>query len=170
MKKSKIKTHIKGVVFFELESFDDGRGSLTELFRHDCLDSHNFPVMAYLSETKPNVSRGPHEHEDQSDLFFFAGPADFKLVLWEKSQNFVETQELYSIWREEELYREEHIVGASNPTGVIVPPGVIHGYKNISEVSGLVINAPNKLYAGPGKLYKVDEIRHEDEKNRDLVI
>jgi len=165
MKKSKIKTNIKGVVFFELESFDDGRGSLTELFRHDCLDNHNFPVMAYLSETKPNVSRGPHEHEDQSDLFFFAGPADFKLVLWEKSQQFVdlgcETQG---------LYREEHIVGVSNPTGVIVPPGVIHGYKNISDVSGLVINAPNKLYAGPGKLYEVDEIRHEDEKNTDLII
>ncbi len=164
MKKSKIKTHIKGVVFFELESFDDGRGSLTELFRHDCLDSHNFPVMAYLSETKPNVSRGPHEHEDQSDLFFFAGPADFKLVLWEKSED------AQFDLRCETLYREEHIVGASNPTGVIVPPGVIHGYKNISEVSGLVINAPNKLYAGPGKLYKVDEIRHEDEKNTDLVI
>ena len=155
MRKSKIKTHIKGVVFFELENFSDNRGSLAELFRNDSLNNKNFPVMAYLSETKPNVSRGPHEHVSQSDLFFFTGPADFKLVLWEKNVNG--------------YYREEHVVGASNPTGVIVPPGVVHGYKNISDVSGLVINAPNRLYAGPGKLYEIDEIRHEDNESTDFI-
>ena len=157
MKKSKIKTYIKGVVFFELDKFSDDRGSLTELFRNDSLEKDNLPAMAYLSETKPNVSRGPHEHEFQSDLFLFTGPADFKLVLWELQED-------------DTHYREEHIVGASNPTGVIVPPGVIHGYKNISDVPGLVINAPNKLYAGPGKLYEVDEIRHENDEKTEFII
>jgi dTDP-4-dehydrorhamnose 3,5-epimerase len=46
---------------------------------------------------------------------------------------------------------------------VIVPPGVVHGYKNIGDKPGWVFNAPNRLYAGRGKQEPVDEIRHEDE-------
>jgi dTDP-4-dehydrorhamnose 3,5-epimerase len=45
---------------------------------------------------------------------------------------------------------------------MIVPPGVVHGYRNVSDRSGWVFNAPNRLYAGPGKRDAVDEIRHED--------
>ena len=62
MKKSKQKTQIKGVVFFDLQKFDDDRGWLIELFRNDCLENNNFPIMGYISQTKPGVSRCPHEH------------------------------------------------------------------------------------------------------------
>ncbi len=48
---------------------------------------------------------------------------------------------------------------------VIIPPGVVHAYKNIGTVDGLVYNAPNKLYAGTGKKQPVDEIRYEDDDN-----
>ncbi|KJU84625.1 nucleoside diphosphate-sugar dehydratase [Candidatus Magnetobacterium bavaricum] len=44
---------------------------------------------------------------------------------------------------------------------VIVPPGVVHAYKNVSGESGLVINLPDRLYAGWQKTKEVDEIRHE---------
>jgi dTDP-4-dehydrorhamnose 3,5-epimerase len=37
----------------------------------------------------------------------------------------------------------------------------VHAYKNIGDEPGLVINLPNKLYAGWGKKEKVDEIRYE---------
>jgi dTDP-4-dehydrorhamnose 3,5-epimerase len=151
MKKSKQKTHINNVVFFDLEIFEDDRGSLIELFRSDCLDPLHIPVMAYFSETKPGVMRGPHEHKDQSDYFCFVGPANFELYLWERLG--------------EEIYKEKHLVGKDNPVAVIVPPGVIHAYKNISETPGLVFNGPNKLYGGYGKCYPVDEIRHELDKN-----
>lgn len=151
MKKSKQKTHIKDVIFFDLEIFEDERGSLTELFRSDCLNPPNTPVMAYFSETKPGVMRGPHEHLDQSDYFCFIGPANFELYLWEKTG--------------EEIYKETHLVGKDNPVAVIVPPGVVHAYKNVSEISGLVFNGPNRLYGGYGKCYDVDEIRHELNKN-----
>ena len=53
------------------------------------------------------------------------------------------------------------LVGADNPTLVVVPPGVVHGYKCISEVDALCINLPNKLYRGENKSEEVDEIRWE---------
>lgn len=158
MKKSKQKTQIKGVVFFDLQKFDDDRGWLIELFRNDCLENNNFPIMGYISQTKPGVSRGPHEHEFQSDLFCFVGPGNFELVLWEKTKD------------ENAPYQEKHLVGESNPVAVIVPPGVVHAYKNISSYPGVVFNAPNKLFAGPGKCYPIDEIRYEHDKSSPFMI
>lgn len=146
MKKSKQKTHMKGVVFFDLEKNQDDRGWLVELFRNDCLEQNNYPLMAYISQTNPGVLRGPHEHKEQSDLFCFLGPGNFELILWENDSS----------------YEERHFVGEDNPVAVIVPPGIVHAYKNLSEYPGIVFNAPNKLFAGPGKCYEVDEIRHEE--------
>ena len=53
-------------------------------------------------------------------------------------------------------------VGESNRQCVIVPPGVVHAYRNVGTTPGWVFNAPNRLYAGPGKGGPVDEVRHED--------
>ena len=58
---------INGVIMRELKRFHDNRGWLTELFRNDELAEEFFPVMCYLSMTKPGVARGPHEHVDQAD-------------------------------------------------------------------------------------------------------
>ena len=55
------------------------------------------------------------------------------------------------------------IVGADNPKSVLVPKGVVHAYRNVGDVDGIVINCPNRLYAGDGKREEVDEIRHEDD-------
>ncbi len=74
---------IKDVVVRELRRFDDRRGWLTELFRHDELAAEFFPAMAYISSTRPGVARGPHEHVDQADLFCFIGPSNFKLRMWD---------------------------------------------------------------------------------------
>jgi dTDP-4-dehydrorhamnose 3,5-epimerase len=53
-------------------------------------------------------------------------------------------------------------VGEDNPVTVLVPPRVVHAYKCISKNKGLVVNLPDKLYAGLQKKQEVDEIRHED--------
>ena len=45
---------------------------------------------------------------------------------------------------------------------VIIPPGVVHGYRNLSDRPGLVCNFANRLYRGPGRCEPVDEIRFED--------
>ena len=100
------------------------------------------------------MTRGPHEHHDQTELFCFVGPGEFELHLRDNRH-----LDLTACKKSHEV----HLVGESNPVSVIVPPGVVHGYKCISEKDGLVFNAPNQLYAGPGKKYPVDEIRHEHE-------
>jgi dTDP-4-dehydrorhamnose 3,5-epimerase len=143
---------IHGVVIRKLKKFNDARGWLAELFRHDELESEFFPTMAYISSTHPGVTRGPHEHVDQADLFCFLGPSNFKLRLWDNRANSETYQTIMDV-----------VVGEENPASVLIPRGVVHAYQNIGEAAGIVINCPNRLYMGNNKSERVDEIRHEDD-------
>ncbi|UCC45373.1 MAG: dTDP-4-dehydrorhamnose 3,5-epimerase family protein [Candidatus Zixiibacteriota bacterium] len=143
---------IDGVIIRDLVSFEDQRGWLMELFRHDELDADIHPVMSYVSATRPGVARGPHEHTDQTDLFCFLGPSLFRLYLWDN--------------RPRSATYGNHLTleaGEGKPLMVAVPAGVVHAYKNIGTEVGIVYNAPNRLYRGEGRKSEVDEIRHEDD-------
>ncbi len=142
---------IDGLQVRRLGRFEDQRGWLIELFRRDELSRDEVPVMAYVSQTLPGVARGPHGHVEQSDYFAFVGPGDFKLYLWDDRPASPTSGN-----------RQTIVLGESNLAVVIIPPGVVHAYKNISGYPGLVFNCPNRLYAGEGKKEPVDEIRHED--------
>jgi dTDP-4-dehydrorhamnose 3,5-epimerase len=144
---------IDGVVWKPLSFFNDQRGWLCELFRHDELAEQFHPVMGYVSMTRPGIARGPHEHVDQADYFAFIGPSKFKIYLWDNRKNSATFE-----------HKEIRIVGDGAPFALIVPPGVVHAYQNVGDVPGIVFNAPNRLYKGPGKKEPVDEIRHEDER------
>ena len=149
------KGEIKGVIIEKLNKFTDERGYLVETFRIDNLPKEIKPMMSYISYTKPGITRGPHEHEEQTDIFCFMGPGNFKVKLWDnrkESDNYGNCLEV--------------IGGKDNPIRVVVPPGVVHGYKNISkEEDGMVLNYPDKLYRGWDKKEEVDEIRHEDKED-----
>lgn len=139
---------IEGVIIKEISTFTDDRGWLTEIFRTD--ENKFIAQMSYVSFTKFNVARGPHEHVNQTDFFVFIGPGDFELYLWDNRKNsktFGESQKI--------------IVGELNKVSVIVPPGVVHGYKSITPSGSLSINLPDKLFAGKDKKEPIDEIRHE---------
>jgi len=72
------------VTIDELNSYNDSRGFVCELWREDDYET-NFdpsitgspelargplsPKMCYFSQTEPLVIRGPHEHEEQTDWF-----------------------------------------------------------------------------------------------------
>jgi len=145
------KGRIHDVICKPLTKFLDERGWLTELFRNDELDPDIAPVMSYISMTQPGVARGPHEHLDQTDYFCFLGPSNFKVYLWDArpgSSTFGVKQVVYA--------------GVDAPTMMVVPPGVVHAYRNIGMENGIVFNAPNRLFAGQGKREPVDEIRHEE--------
>lgn len=143
---------IKGVVIRKLTIVTDSRGWLTELFRNDELEREFFPTMAYISSTNPGVTRGPHEHDDQADLFCFLGPSNFKLRMWDNRKDSETFGCITTV-----------VVGQKNPASVLVPAGVVHAYQNIGDTEGIVINCPNRLYKGPGRREAVDEIRHEDD-------
>ena len=143
---------INDVVVRELKKFHDERGWLSELFRRDEIPAEFFPAMAYISSTKPGVTRGPHEHLDQADLFCFLGPANFKLRMWDNRERSTTHRRMMTL-----------IVGADNPTFVIIPIGIVHAYQNVSNTDGIVINCPNRLYRGEARRDEIDEIRHEDD-------
>ncbi len=144
------KGPVHGCTVRPLKKHVDGRGWLAELFRQDELETHHHPIMGYLSMTRPGVSRGPHEHRAQTDLFiFFSGR--FRLYLWDARADSPSCG-----------HRDILELGAAHPASVLVPPGVVHAYRNVGCTEALILNCPNALYAGPGKTEPVDEIRHED--------
>ena len=146
------KGPIGDVVISNFRKAIDERGWLTEIFRHDDLPEEYHPAMCYVSVTLPGVLRGP------PDLFAWVGPGDFKVSLWDNRP-------------ESPTYgnRMEFFMGANNPGSAIIPKGVVHCYRCISADPGFVINCPNRLYAGDGKLSPVDEIRHEDDPENPFV-
>lgn len=143
---------IDNVVIKNLEKYSDERGWLSEIYRYDEIKYQ--PAMGYISLTQPGVVRGPHEHRQQSDCFVFIGPGDFELHLWDRQENSSTKGEYFKI-----------TVGSSNPVMVIVPPGVVHGYKCISQEPAYSLNLPDKLYKGQGKQEEIDEIRWEQDLN-----
>jgi dTDP-4-dehydrorhamnose 3,5-epimerase len=145
---------IEDVIWKPLRKYHDQRGWLCELFRHDELPPEYHPVMAYISLTEPGVARGPHAHADQSDCFGFVGPSNFKVYLWDDRPKSL-------------TYRnfEANTVGIDKPMLLIIPPGVVHAYKNVGGEAGLVFNCPNRLFKGHGRKEPVDEIRHEEDPN-----
>ncbi len=150
---------IKGVVVRNLARYLDERGWLVELYREDELQGYSLPNMAYASLTLPGIVRGPHAHHEQTDLFCFVGPGNFKLVLWDNRPD-------------SETYGTMQIIfaGQDSPVAVTVPPGVVHGYKSLGPVPGLVFNAPDKLFAGWNKKEEIDEIRYENDPDSPFKI
>lgn len=131
----------------------DERGWLMECYRVDELEEAEYPVMAYVSETRSGVVRGPHEHVHQSDYFvFFDGR--FEIFLWDDRPN-----------SGTHGHRRVLSAGREHPIALRVPPGVVHAYRNVSDDPALIINCPNKLYAGWNREEEVDEIRHEEREN-----
>ena len=87
---------IKGVIIKELSEYSDERGWLTEIYRKD---SHKLQAaMSYVSFTKFNQIRGPHEHKEQTDFFVFIGPGDFELYLWDNRKDLLRVLEPTKTW------------------------------------------------------------------------
>ena len=153
---SQVKSFSKGrvhdVIVRPLNKFLDERGWLAELYRTDELDAEILPSMAYISMTQPGVARGPHEHKEQTDYFCFLGPSNFKVYLWDSRPDSPSCG-----------VKQVIFAGIDSPVALVVPPGVVHAYRNVGMENGIVFNAPNRLYAGEGKREAVDEIRHEEE-------
>ncbi len=149
---------IRGVYLRRLERHEDTRGWLFETLRRDWLlpeeQTPFAPVMSYLSWTRPDAVRGPHEHGEQIDYFAFTGPSNFRVVLWDNR-----------VQSETKGRCLEYVLGEDRPAALIVPPGVVHAYKNVGAVDGLVLNLPNRLYAGENRCEPVDEVRHENDSS-----
>jgi len=146
--------HIEGVVTREFRQYRDARGWLAETFRIDELGDYR-PEMGYVSLTFSGITRGPHEHVEQTDYFCFLGR--FTVYLWDNR-------------KDSPTYRNRTVIENADKQIVIVPPGVVHAYKNTGDAEGMVLNFPDKLFAGWGKKEKVDEVRHESDPSSPFVV
>src|SRR5262245_61453731 len=117
---------IADVLIRPIQKWTDERGWLSELFRADEMPEKLNPAMGYISMTEPGVLRGPHEHRRQTDYFCFLGPSHFRIYLWDNRPD-APTFETY----------QEETVGSRRPTCVVIPPGVVHAYRNVGRTSGL---------------------------------
>jgi dTDP-4-dehydrorhamnose 3,5-epimerase len=145
---------VEGVFTKKLTVYDDSRGWLTEIFRTD--ETEFMPAMSYVSVTKPGVARGPHEHLYQSDYFCFFG--NFRLYLWDNR-------------KESRTYGKRMVLDTGGaPHVAIVPPRVVHAYKNLGSADALVVNLPDRLFKGERKAFPVDEVRHEDDPATPFVL
>lgn len=140
------RSEILGVIMRSIKEFHDHRGWLAETFRID--ETGDFrPEMGYISLTRPGITRGPHEHMEQTDYFCFFGR--FSLYLWDNR-------------KESPTYMKKIVIENADRMIVVVPPRVVHAYKNSGDSDGIVLNFPDRLYKGWGKKKEVDEVRYED--------
>ena len=140
---------IDGLIVKPIKAYHDDRGWLIELFRHDELAEPLRAVMAYASMTFPGVARAARASRPNRRLRLLRSVRFSRLRLG-PSRN----SPTY-------LHHLRIVVGESYPAAIWIPPGIVHAYRNVGEVPGLVFNAPNRLYAGWHRAEPVNEIRHE---------
>ncbi len=142
---------IDGVIVTALQQHEDERGWLVELFRKDEIGSKSIPVMGYVSQTKPGVTRGPHMHYSQTDHFVAMGPGVVEFCMWDDRAD----QPTFG-------NRMTLTTGSTTPLRISIPPMIVHAYRNISDEPCRLMNFPDQLYAGDGRKSPVDEVRFED--------
>ena len=104
----------KGVRLVSLKSHRDDRGSLVELYRREWLGEANETVQWNHVISSPNVLRGIHVHHTHWDyLYMVQGTMELALV---------------DIREGDEGIGQLVTLDAAKPQGVIIPPGVAHGF------------------------------------------
>lgn len=119
-----VETAINGVKLFKPQVFGDGRGAFFEAFRASWLNNDRQRWVQWnISKSAGNVVRGLHFHKLQTDYWLVTdGKIQVALVdLRAKSPTFRTAITL--------------ILDATEPQGLVIPPGVIHGYKILVDAT-----------------------------------
>lgn len=124
---------IDGVVVHPLRVIPDERGRLMEIMRNDDPFFTGFGQV-YLSTVYPGVVKAWHYHLVQEDRFTCV-KGMVKAVLYDDREVSATRGVL------NEFYLGEH-----QPRLIVIPPGVFHGWKCVSECEAYVINIPSHPY------------------------
>jgi dTDP-4-dehydrorhamnose 3,5-epimerase len=124
---------IDGVSTQELRLIPDERGRLMEILRSDWPVFKKFGQV-YMTTNYPGVVKAWHYHKKQTDMVACV-KGMVKLVLFDGREGSPTHREV-----------NEFFIGEHNPTLVVIPPGVYHGWKCISESESVVINCPDELF------------------------
>jgi dTDP-4-dehydrorhamnose 3,5-epimerase len=124
---------IDGVKTRKLRHIPDERGYLMEMLRSDWEEYDKFGQV-YITAVYPGAVKGWHYHRIQTDHFICVhGMA--KVVLYDGREGSPTHGEV-----------NEFFMGQQNPMLLKIPPGVMHGFKGISQEMTLIVNVPTELY------------------------
>jgi len=124
---------IDGVAAHALRLVPDERGRLMEILRSDWPFFKKFGQV-YMTTNYPGIVKAWHYHKKQTDhVACIKGMV--KLVLYDGRESSLTKNEV-----------NEFFIGEHNPKLVVIPAGVLHGWKCISETESIVINCPDALY------------------------
>jgi len=139
---------IDGVKVKKLKVIPDERGRLMEILRRDDGIFKSFGQV-YMTTALPGVVKAWHYHKLQDD-YFTCIRGKMRLAL-------------YDARKKSPTYKEvnEFTIGLDDPALVVIPKGVYHGFKCVSDEEAVVINTPTKAY----NREKPDEYRIDPYEN-----
>lgn len=117
---------IKGVITKKLKINLDDRGFLTEVLKEGEEIFREIKQINY-TETYPGVIKAFHWHKFQTDI-------------WQVLKGTAQVV-LYDLRKESKTYKETNVfyLGENNPEILLIPPGVVHGYRVLGrEKIGLI--------------------------------
>ncbi len=137
-----IKTMIKGLEIASLGVHVDDRGYVIELIRATDPYLKKFGQVYIAGTTVKGTIRGFHKHNKLWDYFFIA-EGSAKFAFYDDRKNSPTYQKMETI-----------ILTQRNPSLIIVPPGVFHGWMALEDNTLLISTASEVYNRG-----KPDEIR-----------
>jgi len=129
------RVSIQGVMVRDLTVHLDGRGDVTELWSSSWAKDGVLPTAhAYQSATDAGVVKCWHLHQIHTDQFTVTrGKLQVTIVdLREESPTFRHVNRLF--------------LGSLRPRLIQIPPGLMHGWKALTEPEVLVVNFQTHVY------------------------
>lgn len=124
---------IDGVKVKQLRPIPDERGRVMEILRCDDEVFQKFGQV-YITTAYPGTIKAWHYHKVQTDCFACVSGM-MKLVLYDVREGSPTRGEV-----------SEFHLGVHDPRLVVIPPGVLHGFKCIGEAEAVVVNCPTEPY------------------------
>lgn len=124
---------IRGVKFKELVMHNDERGRLMEILRRDD-DIFTEFGQVYMTTNYPGVIKAWHCHSKQTD-YVTCVSGMIKMALFDDRHESPTKGEINEIF-----------IGDHKKRLIVIPPGVYHGWKNITDRESIVVSVINRPY------------------------
>lgn len=117
---------IQGVKIFECKRFADNRGFLLEIVKAAQVPEFDWKQTNF-TVAHPEVIKAFHWHRKQTDLWFCVS-GNIETVLYDRREDSPTHREIQTV-----------AMGEFNPVAILIPSGVVHGYRVLGTISaGLV--------------------------------
>jgi len=127
---------IEGVVRKDLKAIVDGRGDVIELWSHPWVEAEGLaiPRHVYQSATDAGVVKCWHLHAVHTDQFTVTR-GKLQVVCADVREDSPTFGQVNSF-----------VMGVQRPTLLLIPPGVMHGWKALSAPETIVVNLQTHPY------------------------